>query len=242
MRPQRKTFDKEKVNFNLVRYESHGQTFELVVEPNLAIAYKEAKKKNKQELRTLLKAENVFHDAKKGEPASDAELEQVFNTTKFHEIAQRMLEEGDIQLTKEYREKLRERKKNKIINKIHRLSINPQTNTPHPEKRIINAMEQVNVKIDEFKSADDQLEDVLDQIKPILPIRIENRVLEIKLGMQHGSQLYGTLKSFGKIKKEKWTGSGLKVSLEIPAGITDTVMEELKNKTQGKAEIKIVKD
>lgn len=242
MRPQRKTFDKEKVNFNLVKFESHGLTFELVVDANLAIAYKENNKDNKQELRTLLKAETVFHDAKKGEPASEMALEKVFNTTKTYDIAQQMLEKGEIQLTKEHREKLRERKRNKIVNKIHRLSINPQTNTPHPERRIINAMNQANVHIDEFKSAKDQLEKVLDAIKPILPIRIENRILEIGLNMDHGSKLYGTIKNYGTIKQEKWHGSGLTVQIEIPAGITDTIMEELKNKTKGKAEIKIIKN
>lgn len=241
MSHKQQIYDKEKVQFNLVKYQKFGKTFELVVDPDLAISFKGKSKKDVDSLIELLRAEKIFSDAKKGEIASPEDLLEVFNTDKFLDIAMIMLEEGEIQLTSEHREKLRQEKKQKIVHLIHRAAINPQTGTPHPVIRIENAMLEAKIKIDEFKRAEDQVNDVLTKLKPIIPIKIEELVLNIKLGMNYASRLHGVLTGYGKIENEVWAGDSFFCKLKIPAGIQEELFDELNSKTHGTAQIELEK-
>lgn len=235
-------YDKEKVTFNLVKYEKFGKKFELVVEPDLAIKYKKTSEKNDEEITELVKAENIFSDAKKGVIAKEEDLQEVFRTQNFNEIAHKMLMEGEIQLTSEYREKLREEKKRKIVNTIHRTTINPQTGTPHPIVRIENALAEAKVHIDEFKKAEDQVKTVLDALKPIIPIKKDDSLLEIILSMKHASALRGILTNYGTLQKEDWRGDGsYRCLLELPSGLKQDLMDELNNKTKGEVNITLLK-
>ncbi len=235
---KKQIYDKERVSFNLVRYEKYGKKFELVVEPELAIEYKDKNKDDVEELAELLRAQQVFSDAKKGVSASEEDLELVFKTNEVMKIAQTMMSEGEIQLTQEYRDQLREEKKRKLINMIHRRTIDPKSKLPHPETRIRNALEEAKVRIDEFKKAEDQFKNVLEALKPVIPIKEDNTILEIGLSMKHASALRGWLMNIGQLKKEDWKNDGTySCHLEIPSGIKQEVMDDLGSKTKGEVTI-----
>lgn len=236
------TYDKEKVTFNLIVYKKHGKHFEIAVDPDLAIEYKNTNKNNKEDLAELLKAEKIFSDTKKGLLASEQELEQVFQTTNFFDIAQTMITDGEIQLTSEHREKLRQEKKNKIVNLIHRQAIDPRTGAPHPVTRIENALAEAKVRIDEFKKAEDQIQDVMRKLKPIIPIKTDQKKYRITLTVNYASKLQGALKSFGKMSKEVWlTDGSFSCELEIPAGIQGEMIDELNGKTRGTVVLEEIK-
>ena len=59
---------------------------------------------------------------------------------------------------------------------IHANGIDPKTNLPHPLQRIENALEEANVKIDEHKSEEKQVEEIVRKLQPILPIKFANRM------------------------------------------------------------------
>jgi len=241
MRMKEKIFTHEKVQFNLVRFQKFGKTFEIVVDPDLAISYKNKNSNSIEELSEILKAEKIFADAKKGELATDEDLEKAFLTTDFHRVALKIIKQGDIQLSSEYREKLRDEKKKSIITSIHRLAIDPRTNLPHPMTRIEAALNEAKVKIDEFKKADEQVQEIITKLKPIIPIRIEQKVLQIKLPLQFAAKLQGFLKSQGKIESEDWLSDGSYVcKLKVPAGIYGELTDELGSKTRGTADIKVI--
>ena len=238
MSHKQQIYDKEKIAFNLIVYKKFGKNFEIAVDPDLAIAYKNKKTKTDEDIRELVRAEDIFADTKKGLLSSEQELKEVFGTTKFLEVVKKMLEHGDIQLTSEYREKLRQEKKKKIIQQIHRMAIDPRTGTPHPVTRIENAMNEAKVKIDEFKKAEDQIQDIMHLLKPVIPIKLEMKKFKIHLTVQYASKLIGTLKSYGKIKDEVWLNDGsYSCELEIPAGVQEELIDELNNKTHGSAQI-----
>src|SRR3989344_9337892 len=110
---------------------------------------------------------DIFKDVKKGEKANEHDIKKLFGTDNKNEVIKKIIKDGEVQLTKEYRDKLREEKRLKIINLIHRNSINPTNNLPHPAQRIEAAMEEAKVKIDEFKKAEDQVKEIVDKIKVI---------------------------------------------------------------------------
>ena len=241
MRVGEKIFSHEKVQFNLVRYQKFGKTFEIVVDPDLAINFKNKKSDSKEELSELLKSEHIFSDAKKGQLASEEDLEKVFLTSNLFDAALKLIKEGDIQLSTEYREKLREEKKKKIIHKIHKLAVDPKTNLPHPVSRIEGAIEEARVKIDEYKSADDQIQEIISKLKPILPIRVEEKVLQIRIPVQFAAKLQGFLRTQGKIESEDWLSDGSFVcKMKVPAGTYADLTDELGVKTKGSCEINLL--
>ncbi len=241
MKAGEKIFAHEKVQFNLVRYQKFGKTFEIVVDPDLAIEFKNKNSNSTEDLAELLKSEHVFSDAKKGQLAAEEDIETVFNTKDFFKAALKIIKDGDIQLTTEYREKLREEKKKNIIYKIHKVSINPKTNLPHPATRIESAMDEAKVKIDEYKKADEQIQDIISKINLILPIRVEEKNLQIRIPVQFATKLQGFLRAQGKMEAEDWLSDGSFVcNMKVPAGMYTELIDDLYAKTKGAAEINVL--
>lgn len=229
------TYDHERVQFNLAKLRKGGEEFEIVVDPDLAVAYKEGEK---VDLRELLKAEKVFGDAKKGLLASEEHMQTVFGTLEVLDIAKKILDDGEIQLTAEHRNRIREDKKRRLLERIRRNAIDPKTGLPHPAKRIELAFEEAKIRIEETKTIDAQIKDIVQKLQPILPIRFEKSVFRIHLNADYAQKLYGDIKNFGTIKREEWLNDGSWVCfLEIPAGMQDELIDMLNEKTHGGADI-----
>lgn len=230
--------DKERVQFNLARLKKGGENFEIVVDPDAAVSYK-SKKSTK--IKEVLKSEDVFTDAKKGQLASEEHMKAVFNTTNKLDVAKAIIDEGEIQLSQEYRNKLYEDKKKKIVDIIHKNGIDPSSGLPHPLTRVENAMEEAKVKIDYYKSADDQVQDILGQIKTVLPIRFETRQIEVKIPPAYAGKMYNTVASFGKITRDAWLSDGTwQVVLEMPAGLQNEFFDKLNSMTHGEVSTKVL--
>ncbi|MGV8162657.1 MAG: ribosome assembly factor SBDS [Candidatus Nanoarchaeia archaeon] len=232
-------YNKEKVHFNLVKYQKFGLTFELVVDPDLAIAYKTSGSKSEEEFRSMLRAEKIFFDAKKGELADEEEVMKVFGSKDFFKVARKMVEGGEIQLTAEYREQLRAEKRKNIIQMIHRICIEPKSGLPHPVLRIENAMNEAKVKIDEYQSAEDQVQDIISKLKPIIPIKVDEKVLTLTMPLHYASKLRGTLSGYGSIESEQWLADNYICRIKVPAGIYADLLDELNSKTHGSVDAKI---
>ena len=230
--------DKERISFNLARLKKGGLTFEIVVEPNDAIAYKQGKN---IDIKDILKSEKIFSDAYKGLLASETEMNSLFGSLDPITVAQKILKDGEIQLTVEFRDKLREKKKKKITYLIHKNAMDPQTKLPHPLIRIENAFEEAKIKIDEFKTAEEQVEDAVKKLRPIIPIKIEQSKLKLTVPPQFAHQSYGIIKKFGDIKQETWGSDGaLVIKVEMPAGFQAEFMEKINNLTHGGADIELL--
>ena len=97
-------------NLNLAKLKKGGEEFEIDIEPNLAIDFSQRKD---VDIKDVLKAEKIFANAKKGLLASEEKMNELFGTTDTLEIAKIILKEGEIQVTSEYRDKNRAKKKRK---------------------------------------------------------------------------------------------------------------------------------
>ncbi len=222
----------------IARYKHGENVFEILVDCNKALEFKQG---IITDLSDVLATNEIFKDVKKGEKASENEILKIFQTTDPQKVATVIIRKGDIQLTTEHKNKLREEKRKAIVYFIHRNTIDSQTGHPHPPMRIETAMEEARVRIDEFKSVDSQVQDILAKIRPIIPIKFELRELEIIIPSEFTGKAYGSVKSFGKILKEDWQNDGsLKFILEIPAGVQENLEDELNKMTKGEVEIKIL--
>ncbi|MBD3312818.1 ribosome assembly factor SBDS [Candidatus Woesearchaeota archaeon] len=234
----RQTMDKERVSFNLARLKKGGDIFEVAVDPDLAIDHVNGKD---IDIKDVVRSEKVFSDVKKGIFAPENRMEELFGTTDPLQIAEIILKEGEIQFTEEYREKLREDKRKKIISMITRNSVDPKTKLPHPGQRIENAMAEAKVRIDMFKPAESQVEDIVKKLRPILPISFEKKRIHLKFPAAHAGKAYGIISGFAKPEKEEWKNDGsYECEIEIPAGMEPDFYDKINNATSGEVETKVI--
>ena len=120
--------------------------------------------------------------------------------------------------------------------------VDPKTHLPHPPLRIEQAMTDGRISVDPFKNPDEQIKDIVEKLRPIIPLKTENITLEISVPAQFVAQSYTVLKSTGSLKKEDWQPNGsLKAILEIPAAARPNVIDRLGAITKGTANVKVQK-
>ena len=223
----------------IARLKTQGHNFEILVDCENALALKEGKN---IDMHDILAAMQIFSDAKKGLVASETAMKQIFGTNDVDGIAREIIQKGEIQLTQKYREKLREEKRKQIITMIHRNGVDPKTHLPHPPQRIENAFIEAKFHVDEFKSVQEQVQDALKKLRPILPIKFEIKELAIKIPPEFAPKCYSTVKSFGTILREEWQSNGYWVGVvEIPGGMENDFYDKLNKICHGNVESKVLK-
>jgi ribosome maturation protein SDO1 len=221
----------------IAKIEKGGKRFEILVDPELAYEFREKGRIDKR-IIDILAIENVFKDSKKGMPASKQDIIEFFGTDNIEKVAEKILREGEIQLTTEFKRKKLEARKMQIAEFISKNSVDPRTKTPHPPQRILNAIEQAKVHIDIFKNIDEEIEKTIKAISHILPLSFEKIKLEIKIPSKYASKCYGYIKSLGS--EPKWLDDGSLYSLiEIPSGLKDEIFKKINYLTNGENSILI---
>jgi len=225
--------------YTLVRYQHAGDKFEILVEPDKGLAFKRGEL---GEVANVLMVDTIFTDANKGEKASSAKLEEAFGTRDPLEVAVQIFEKGTFLLTAKQRKEMTEQKLRKIISIISRTYVDPQTKLPHPPLRIENALNEVRVSIDPFKEAEEQVKDIVQALRPMLPMSSESVQVAIKIPPEHASRSYGVAKEYGEIKRDEWQADGSWIAVvEVPAAMQIEFMERLGKVTQGNVQSKILK-
>ncbi len=224
----------------VARYESHGTRFEVLVDPDLALDLKNGEE---VDFDNLLAIDKVFKDASRGDEASNEMLEKVFGTKDVEEISQEIISDGEIQLTSDQRKRIREQKKNQVINTIARNAINPQQNdAPHPPKRIEKAINEAGVNFDPFESVSDQIERALDAIRPLIPIRFEEKKFAVRLPSEYAGSGYGKVREFGDVVKEEWQDDGSWIGIiKSPGGMRTELEKLVAEVTEGNGEVRLYK-
>ena len=223
----------------MVRYTYSGDKFELLVKPDPAFDYKTGKL---SEISKILISEEIYTDSNKGTRATNEKLNQVFKTTDPAKIAEIIMKKGELNLTTEQRKKMTSEKRKQLVTFIAKTYVDPRSHLPHPPLRIEQALDDGRVSIDPFKNIDEQVKEVVEKLRPIIPLKSENIILEISVPAQFVAQSYTVLKSTGTLKKEDWqTNGSLKAILEIPAAARPHVIDRLGSITKGTATVEVVK-
>lgn len=210
----------------IARITRAGKRFEIYVHPEKAYLFREGKQ---VDMRTILAVENVFIDARKSEVAPASDLKKAFGTTDVYSIAEIILREGDVQLTADYRKKLQEERVKWIINYIHKNFVDPQTNLPHPPSRIEKAMREAKVKVDPMREPEQQVKEVVDQLRKVLPLKTGHVKMVITVPSSSWAKARSLLLGQGNIVSEKWSEDGEKVTfvVEVPIGAQMLLFERI---------------
>jgi len=217
----------------IARMDKGGKHFEVLVDPDLAYDFRSGKSIS---VGKLIAANFVFTDARKADRAGPADLQKAFGTTDIEKITEKIVKEGDLQLTTEFRRKKIEEKRKQIASLISRAAIDPHSKLPHPPERIINAMDQAHINIDPFKPAEQQIDDVLKAIKSILPISIEEISIIAEVPINYASRVKGAIKEYGQAQ-EQWLGNKFVIKIKIPAGLKEKFYTHMNGLTEGSAKI-----
>jgi len=224
--------------YTIARMTKDNEHFEVLVKPQKALEYRMGKT---AAITEVLATEVIFSDANKGTKVSEEALRKAFGTTETLKVAEIILKKGTMQLTTEQRKKMIEDKRRQIIDFISRQCVDPKTNLPHPPLRIENALEQVHYSIDPFKSQEEQAREIIKLLRPILPLKMEQVSVGVRVPAEHSAKAYGTIKAFGTIKREEWRADGSWYGLlEMPAGLYGPFLEKLGEMTKGSGEAKVI--
>jgi ribosome maturation protein SDO1 len=222
----------------IARLSSHDTVFEVLADPELALALREGEG---IDMHRVLVIDKIFKDSKKGEAASEEMIQKVFGTLEVFKIAEQIIRKGEVQVTTEQRRKMREQRWKQVVTLISRRAINPQTNLPHPPARIESALSEARVHVNEFKSAEEQLPGIIKILLPIIPLKFETRRIAIKIPASYTGKAHRVVRDFATVKQEQWLNDGSWAAVvEIPAGIQGEFFDKLNSLTRGEAETKVL--
>ncbi|WP_319379153.1 ribosome assembly factor SBDS [uncultured Methanocorpusculum sp.] len=222
------------------RLETHGLKFELLVDPELADKMRHGED---LDIEDVVAAMYVYENASRGDKSPDEDLIKAFKTTDFTEIAKHIILKGEIHLTTEQRRHLIEEKRRRVITFIARNAVNPQTGLPHPVMRIEMALDQVRINYDPFKSVDDLVKEAVKALRPILPIRFEERRIATKFPMDFAAKAYASISSaaYVTMDKNEWQNDGSWICVvTIPAGMQEEFFNLANAAAKGDAQLKIL--
>ena len=222
----------------IARFESHGERFEIIVSPD---AIEKVRDGNPLDAEALA-SEFIFSDAKKGKKASEDKMEEVFTTNSIEEIAKTIILKGDVQLTTEQRHKMQNNKKKRIVETIAKNAMDPKTKAPHPRQRIELAMEEAGIHIDPFKPVSEQVKIIIEALRPIIPISMDQIRISVKIPAEYIGRAYGTVRTFGALEREDWQSDGSWVGIiRLAAGMQTEFYDKINDLTKGNVSTKILK-
>ncbi len=222
----------------IARMKLGGEDFEILVDCEKAMEFRHGMSIG---MDSILASNDIFRDVKKGEHAPENLMKKLFGTDDKMKIAAEIIKKGEVQLTVQYRNKLREEKRKQVIDMIHKNAIDPRTGVPHPVARIERAMEEARVKIDEMKNVEEQMQAIVKQLREVLPLKFETRQIAVKIPARYAGNSYSVLKSYGRLLKDEWQSDGSLVAIvELPAGLQEEFFQKLNGFTHGEVETKII--
>lgn len=208
------------------RIKINNKHFEIHVDLDEALKVKAGK----GDIMSALDVPTVYADMKKGQVASNADLQAAFNSTDAYEIAKIIITKGEVQKTQEFREEQKEMKIKQVLNLIIKNAVD-QHNRPYTEERLMRAVHECHYNFDS-RPAEQQMTLLVEALKKVIPIKIEVKRIKIVIPAQYTGQVYALLKDYKE--SEDWLANGsLQAILNIPAGMQIDFYDKLNSITHG---------
>jgi ribosome maturation protein SDO1 len=210
----------------VARIKVKGKQYEIHVNLDEALKVKAGK----GDVMAALDSPNVFYDLNKGNLASKADLMDAFGTDNIYEISKKIITSGEVQKTQEFRDSERENKIKQVVDLIIRNAVD-QHGRPYTAERIRKGIEEVHYSFDN-KPAEQQMNDVVEKLKTVIPIKVEVKKIKITIPARFTGQVYGLLKDYKE--SEEWLGNGdMEAILNVPSGMQIDFYDKLNSITHG---------
>ncbi len=217
------------------RIKKDGKNFEILVDLDEALKVK----KGEGNIGSAIEQDVIFYNLKSGDRASSEDLEKSFGTSDFNSVAEKIIKQGEIVLPTDFVKKEQNQKYKQVVDFLVKNAVD-QNSRPYTPDRMMKALEEAHVKIDN-KEIESQIQDIVEQLKKVIPIKLDIKNIKITVPSQHTGKAYGVLHNY--IKKEEWLSNGdLEAIVALPAGIVMDFYDKLNSVTHGSAlaeEIKV---
>jgi len=219
----------------VARIKQKGKPFEVIVDLDEALKFKKG-----QSDWLEIGGDKIFKDTSRGDVASRSDLEDCFGTTDILEIGKKIVKNGEVLVTQDYRDDEREKKVKQVVDFLSRNTINPQTGNPHTPDRIERALEEAHVNI-KNTPIDSQIKEIMEQLSKVLPIRTETKKIKITIPAMYTGKVYNTIIQYKE--EETWMNDGsLEVIVNVPAGLIMDFFDKLNSATHGAAVTQEIKE
>ena len=221
----------------VARLRSGKLTFETMVDLDTALKLKRGEE---IDLNDLIRDTAIYVDQKKGMHAGRGELEIAFNTTDVIEITKQIVKKGEIEVTQEYRDEALVMKRKQIIEFLKKNAVDSHTGRPFTPDILENALKHSGVNI-QNKPIDKQMPFILENLKKVIPLKIETKKIKIIIPAMYTGRVYGLVQEYKE--KEEWLNNGdLGITLNIPVGIQMEFYDKLNGITHGSALTEEIKE
>lgn len=219
----------------IARIKQAGMHFEIIVDLDNALKFK------KGQISSIEAEEDrVFTNSKKGDAASKTDLEKAFGIIDFSKIVEKIIKNGEILVTQEYRDEEKEKKLKQAVDFLVTNAVDPKTGNPHTAERIKNALKQAHINI-KNEPIEKQIQEIINSISKIIPIKIDTKKIKIIVPAIHTGKAYATINQYKE--HEKWLDDGsLEMIINIPAGIIMNFYDKLNSVTHGSALTEEIKE
>ncbi|MAH46013.1 ribosome assembly factor SBDS [Candidatus Pacearchaeota archaeon] len=208
------------------RVTKEGKHFEILVDLDEALKVR----KGEGNVGVAVLSDAVFHNLKSGEHASDGDLKKIFGTADFSGVAEKIIKNGEVVLPTEYKSGEQDKKYKQVVDFLSKNAVSP-SGTPYTSDRIMKALQEAHVQI-KNKAIDLQINDIVEQLAKVLPVKIEMKKIKITIPAQHTGKAYGVINEFKE--SEEWLGNGdLVVVVNVPAGLVMDFYDKLNGVTHG---------
>jgi len=210
------------------RIKKSGKHFEVLVDLDDAMKFRKGESSFIQ-----AETEDIFRDLKKGDKAPEADLLEAFGTADFNEIVKKIVKEGEVQTTQDFRDAEHEKKIKQVVEFLAKNAVDPQTGNPITSERIKSALEQAHTNI-KNSPIESQIKEIMDNLIKIIPIKIDTKKVKITIPAMHTGKAYGVISQYKE--SENWKDDGsLEVVVDVPAGMIMDFYDKLNSVTHGSA-------
>ena len=179
----------------------------------------EAFRKKTRSLDDTLVTHDIYKNARKGDRASEAEIQQALDHHQMKQALEEIVLKGEYQLSVEERKELIRQMRKRIVQFFHHNYMDPKTNLPHPITRLEAALSDIkSLRITINESPESQAKAILKKLIVILPMK--SNAMEATVVVPHTliGQAQGKLRSLSTVRNSEYTSTGCIMKIAFLSG------------------------
>eukprot|EP00181_Compsopogon_caeruleus_P002674 CAMPEP_0184680280 /NCGR_PEP_ID=MMETSP0312-20130426/3148_1 /TAXON_ID=31354 /ORGANISM="Compsopogon coeruleus, Strain SAG 36.94" /LENGTH=225 /DNA_ID=CAMNT_0027130269 /DNA_START=75 /DNA_END=752 /DNA_ORIENTATION=- len=191
-------------------------------------------------LHEALVSEEIYANYGKRERASSEQLRTAFETENVQNCLEKILRQGEVQLSVAERKAKVDKKRAEIITFFNKYYVDPRSKVPIPATRFENGLTQIKARIDPDIPAERQAQDLYSKLSVIIPMRKMTVDGILQVPHRHMGAVGGIVSQYLQVSREQYTADGCVMEVQAVPGEYDRVLQELARVTQGDFNFEVV--
>lgn len=224
-------------DIQLVRYKHNRTTFEVMVCDGAVTKYRDGEI---EDIDKVVRADEVWIDAHRGERASKSQLEEAFGTQDVQEALKYILKNGDAQISENERQKQYEERRESLVTYIQKHYVNSHNNMPLEKERIESILDELNPKIDVKMDTPHLASKIVPKLIDKLAMKEGGTIIigSITVPNEYAAAVSSAVRKFASVIKETLLEKDIKI--EVAVKNHNMLVKELASVTGGNYYLEVV--